>query len=238
MIKKDSLQALNPNHTILYVEDDDILRQNTAELFENFFHTIVLAKDGKEALSLYPQDFDIIITDIHMPNMDGIALSKAILAINKKQKIIVISAYNDTKYFIELINIGVAGFIQKPLNLEQVSTILGEVSAQIDIEKQNNLYIFIDTIFKWHKVLKILYKDDIKISLTANETELLHLFLNNLGQTFTDFDIFNHIYYDDADKTFSADAIKSLIKRLRKKLPHDIIHNHKNIGYSLTLTLS
>ncbi|RLA83029.1 MAG: DNA-binding response regulator, partial [Epsilonproteobacteria bacterium] len=60
-------------------------------------------------------------------------------------------------------------------------------------------------------------------------------FITNIGHKFTEFDIFNHINYDNIDKEFSSDAIKSLIKRLRKKLPKDSIQNHKSLGYSLNI---
>lgn len=234
-----NVQLSSQKYSVLYVEDDKELQDITAELFEGFFKSVTLAKNGIEALELYKEKkFDIVISDIQMPHMNGIELSKEILKIDKTQKIIIISAYNETHYFIELIKIGVNGFIQKPLNLKQIHEIFSEVCTDLDIKNTQSTYIELDDNYRWNKELKILYKLSQEVKLSSHEIDLLSLLLSNKGQKFTDQDIFNHIYYKDSDKEFSRDAIKSLIKRVRKKLPKDSIVTYKNIGYSFKLTLS
>ena len=129
--------------TILYVEDNQQLLVETEEALEDFFYHIDTAQNGQIALEKYEQyyeknayHYDIIITDINMPVMSGVELIKEIHKINIDQKIIVISAYNDSKRLIELINIGITNFIMKPLSPSQLMSILYEVSKQVSNQKQ------------------------------------------------------------------------------------------------------
>ncbi len=168
-----------------------------------------------------------------MPNMDGISLSKEIYKINPKQKIIIISSYNETNYFIELIKIGISGFIKKPLSLAEVLDIIYEVCNQLCDDKELNRYIEFSKDLKWDNKLKILFNNNIEIALTMNEINLMNLLVNNLNKKFTDLDIFNHIYYNNPEKEFSIDVIKGLLKRLRKKIPKNLIKNNPRLGYNI-----
>ena len=145
-----SVVAITNNLKILYVEDNKESRDQAHKLLINYFSEIDVASDGEEGLEYYKnyhldtnRYYDLVITDIEMPKMDGISMSKAIYGINKNQKIIVVSAYNDKKYFIDLINIGIEGFIQKPLSFEQVSEALKEFCKHFKdenlIKLDNNL---------------------------------------------------------------------------------------------------
>jgi DNA-binding response OmpR family regulator len=59
--------------------------------------------------------------------------------------------------------------------------------------------------------------------------------VQNQQQSFSAVEIFNHIYFDEPAREFSADSIKSLVKRLRKKLPENLIKNTQQLGYSINL---
>ena len=142
------LKEIAQNFSILYVEDDDMLRESTSMIFRNLFKELSIGVDGVEGLSLYNERvsthgdcFDIVISDIQMPNMGGIALSKEILKINRHQKIVIVSAYSETDYFIELIKMGVSSFIQKPISSTQIFDTLYEVCTSIYNEREGCRYI-------------------------------------------------------------------------------------------------
>lgn len=235
-----ALKELAQKYTILYAEDDSGLRENTSELLGYLFEKVIIAEDGADALLKYNDHYnstakhvDIVISDINMPNMDGIDLSREITRVNKNQKIIIVSAHNDTDYFIDLINIGVSGFIQKPLIYTQISEIVYEVCLELDSEREVLRYIQLNETFKWDCELKILRKNLEHVNLTSNETLIFDLFISRRDWIFSDSEIFYHINNDD--KEFSSNAVKSLVKRLRKKIPSKIIKTHKDMGYSLRL---
>lgn len=122
---------------LLYVEDDKALSEATYKTLSSFFKSISLAYDGQEGLALYKkQDFDMIITDIMMPLMDGKEMSKQIHKINPEQAIIVMSAHEDAKYLIELIEIGIYKFIQKPPNLQHLAQCILSTAININNAKK------------------------------------------------------------------------------------------------------
>lgn len=73
------LKAISSNVSILYVEDDDSLRQSVAKYLKLIFEVVDLAQDGVDGLKAFnKRDYDIVITDIQMPNMNGLEMIKAI----------------------------------------------------------------------------------------------------------------------------------------------------------------
>jgi YesN/AraC family two-component response regulator len=82
-----------------------------------FFSSVESAFDGKEGLQKYKTgNYDVIISDINMPNMNGVEMSKEIKKYNRDQTIIVLSAHNEPHFLIDLIETGINGFSQKPFN--------------------------------------------------------------------------------------------------------------------------
>ncbi len=129
-----ALKQLSQQLTVLYVEDDEDLRIQLAEFFSELFKRVDTAADGAEGLKLYQSYaeenssyYDIVVTDIAMPKLNGIDMSKAMLQLNKEQRIIATSAYEDREYLIHLINIGIDGFMQKPSTPENMINIFYKV---------------------------------------------------------------------------------------------------------------
>ncbi len=139
-ISLNELLALTSNLHILYAEDDIVLRENTVSLLSDLFEKIDEASDGIEALSLYKQtpfEYDIIITDLNMPHMNGMELIKSVQLINPNQLIIVISAHNETEYFLESIRNNVNGYILKPIDFDQLLETLYKVSTLATERKES-----------------------------------------------------------------------------------------------------
>lgn len=121
MVRAKDLVEYSKSLSILYVEDDDGIRESTTNVFQNFFKNVTIAIDGLKGLEEFEKEkFDIVVTDIRMPHMDGISMIKKIKEINEEQIIIVTSAHDDSSYLMELIDLGVDGFILKPLELEKL----------------------------------------------------------------------------------------------------------------------
>jgi YesN/AraC family two-component response regulator len=112
------LQLLAKNKKVLIVDDDEQIVDIMADILKKSFGTVVTAYNGKEALEKYTTDkFDLVITDIRMPKMDGIELSIEIRRLHHEQAIIVASAHSDSEYLMDLISLGINDFILKPIDM-------------------------------------------------------------------------------------------------------------------------
>jgi PAS domain S-box-containing protein len=118
--------------TVLYVEDEEIIRNEFVEILEGEVYQLYVAKNGEEGLSLFNEhNIDIVITDIRMPVMDGLSMSRAILEIRPNIPIIISSAFNDTQYLMESIKLGIHYYLIKPINLQELFSTLENVSANV-----------------------------------------------------------------------------------------------------------
>ena len=123
---------------VLYVEDDEVSRDKTLQLLKNFFHHITIAVDGIDGLRKFQKDsFDLLITDINMPNINGIEMLKKIRLINKEIPCIILSAHDDIDYFVESIKLCLDGYILKPIVTNQFIDILYKVVEKIKLKDEN-----------------------------------------------------------------------------------------------------
>lgn len=135
------LLPLTKTLDILYAEDDIALREATSELFIHLFASVDVAADGKEALDFYEKGkYDIIISDILMPYTTGLELAEIIKEEDNDQQIIFVSAYNDADYFERSIELGIDGYIVKPLNHAQLLKTLYKITSKIIEHKENIAY--------------------------------------------------------------------------------------------------
>lgn len=231
------LYTISNSLDVLYVEDDKLLQSKVQLILKDLFHTVDCSDDGSLGLEQYNKYYeeyasyyDLVITDIQMPKINGIDLSKAIRKINKDQTIIVISAHDDSDYLIEFIDIGINKFIKKPFDFGNLIESLLNI-----LESKNNDKIYLDTELFWDTRDLKLYKKDELIPLSNSELQLLKLFINNPSQVFSKYDIFNILEEDNFDAVSSDDSVKSIIKRLRKKIPADMIQNIYGKGYKFNI---
>ena len=132
---------------VLYVEDDENLLEDTSEILEDYFNLLDTALNGAIALEKYNSFFeengkyyDLVITDINMPVMDGEVLIKKIREILAEQPIIVISAHNETSRIIRLIQQNISNFILKPIEPVQLLTKLYGTCKSIYETSQTKKY--------------------------------------------------------------------------------------------------
>ena len=177
MIDYKNLYKFTNGLNVLYIEDDEALRVNSVELFEEFFKKVDNAIDGNAGLKEYIKFhknnetyYDIVFTDITMPNMDGHKLIDELRKINPSQVIIVISAYQETSRFIKLIEQGIESFILKPIKSDNLISVLYKVSKNINNGKLAKKHV--KSVKKFNKLLKQRVREEIKKN-TQKEIRLL-----------------------------------------------------------------
>ncbi len=231
---------------VLFVEDDEAIRKEVKELLLNIFPSVDTSPDGRDAYEKYinyyknnQKNYELIITDIKMPNLDGVSLSEKIFEHNEEQELIVLSAHNDSKYLLRLINLGISQFISKPIEIEKFISVIYIICERIFL-KQNqgkekeSVLITLSTKLVWNKVTKKLYEDETAIKLTKKELLLIELLIKE-GKTYTIEEIIKILWYDDDETTPDSKNLKNIISRLRKKIPDLLIENVYGFGYRLNL---
>ncbi|MCK5109951.1 MAG: response regulator [Arcobacteraceae bacterium] len=157
-IKLKKLYDISKDLNILFVEDEVKLRDQYAKFLKNIFKTVDTASNGEEGLTKYRnfheqkgKYYDLVISDIMMPKMNGIELSKNILKDNEEQQILIVSAYNDSNKLQSLMDLGIHFFIHKPMTLDNMTLVLSKVCSYINHQKEyylnaNNMKQTIDTL--------------------------------------------------------------------------------------------
>lgn len=241
------LEKYTKDIEVLFVEDDEAIRKETKELLEDIFQKeISIAKDGAEGfekyMDYYEQNnryFDLIITDIQMPKMNGIELSKKIYKQNSQQALIVLSAYNDSEYLMELINLGISQFILKPLNYDNFVDVIYKVSKKIyfnlndEAKEEEKTEIKLSDDLYWDTQIKQLKRDGELLKTTKKESLLLELLLKSPEKTHTNEEIIVHLWSDDEDKSPDITNLKNILTRFRKKIPDINIENIYSFGYRI-----
>jgi len=107
--------------SILYVEDEVLVVEQMIKVLGRFCDDVAVAYNGVEAIEeLSRRSFDLVITDVHMPRMDGIELTKYILANIPKQKLIVMTAYNQPEEIGAVEGLGIKNILFKPVAMSDL----------------------------------------------------------------------------------------------------------------------
>ena len=113
--------------SILYAEDEKSLREKTASFLKKIFMHVDVTVDGKEALDKYLNNkYDIVITDLQMPNMGGLELLSHIRKLNEQQEVIINSAYTETEFRDEVAKYNITNYIRKPIGINEIIKILND----------------------------------------------------------------------------------------------------------------
>lgn len=126
--------------TVLYVEDDGDTREQFREFLKRPVGTLISAANGVEGLEAFTAHSpDIVVTDILMPQMDGLTMSYEIRGISPTVPIIVLTAFEQTDYLMRAINIGVDKYVTKPVNSYLLFECLLECAHRLRAEEQLKL---------------------------------------------------------------------------------------------------
>ncbi len=139
------------NIRILYVEDDENIREQFLEILEIYTDTVYVSNDGREGLSAYEQYLpDLVITDIRMPGLSGLEMATAIKELNPEQPVLITTAFSDAEFLIEAVEIGVDGYIIKPINITKLLDSLCDVAKDLLLKRKlkqesENFHIMMDS---------------------------------------------------------------------------------------------
>ena len=191
---------MRKNIKILYVEDEKEIRENTKRPLEYLCDKLFVASDGQEGLELYRQhNPDIVVSDIKMPNMNGIDMCKAIKKIKKEQHIVFTTAHSESSYFIEAIEMQVDGYILKPIDYDLVENKIKNIIKQINTKyKLQQQEILTKEVAKLQDNLLVVLDKNQNI-IFSNDNFLDFFQIKNLTQFQRKYKKISDLFLDDKD---------------------------------------
>ncbi len=230
--------------SILFVEDHDDLRENIKEILKKFFGKVDGSKNGEDALKQYKEFYishskyyDIVISDIQMPRMNGVELVENIYITNPEQIIIVLSAFDDSKYLLPLINLGIEQFIKKPIDYQDLIKVLQKATKKILLKNEQKIHHSNPLVIKlagfciFNKETNMLQIDNVMVTLTKYEIIFLQMLTDNVGKIYSNEDITKR--YNSLNENLDIINIRKLVSKLRKKLSANCIESIYGVGYRI-----
>ncbi len=125
------------NVSILLVEDDKISRALYGKFLDNITDRIFTAENGREGVEAFQKHRpDIIVSDIKMPEMDGLEMIREVRKLDDQVKIVLVSGHQETDYFIQSIEMGIEGYLLKPVNQTQFKKVISELANNILLDRK------------------------------------------------------------------------------------------------------
>ncbi|MBZ7938991.1 response regulator [Campylobacter sp. W0014] len=216
------------NLTVLNVEDEEGVRKSLSANLSFFFKEVYEAKDGEEALNLFfEKNPDVIFMDICIPKFDGLEVLKKIKDLHKKIPIVIVSAYSEQEYFLKAIELHICKFLIKPFSRDEFINTLKHI-AQWMYEYTDNYRIKLqEDVFYEPNTSKIFHHQNV-FTLTKKEKQVFEYLLRNKNRAIS-FDELEIKLYNDVND--HKEALKAIVKQLRKKIPCKIIENVFGFGY-------
>jgi len=223
---KQNLTMLK-NLNILIAEDDAIILDELYKTTSILFKEVFTAVNGQDAYSIFEYEkIDLIITDLKMPLLGGMDLIKKIRKKNYEIPIIILSSFSEQETLLKALNLGVSGYLIKPVEFYELVDILLKAARCYD-DKQMQIIAFHNGKL-FNTQTKELFFEGKNIELGAKELALLELFLKNNNKTISKNEIITSLWPLDE---ITDSALKGVLNRLRKKIGEDHIINVKGFGW-------
>ncbi len=240
---------------ILLAEDERMLAEILSDTLGDRNFEVVLAYDGAKALEMAPREqFDVIVTDVMMPNIDGFTLVKKLRAQGCKTPVLFLTARNATDDVVKGFELGGDDYLKKPFAIDELIVRIkalaarGKTSAHTEETKRDNYKL---GKFAFTPSTNTLAKEDLSSNapgsadstaytlttkLAARESAVLEYLCINIGETVEASSILKDLWGDD--NFFNLRSLNVYITRLRNRLKDDPsieIANIRNVGYRLVV---
>jgi response regulator RpfG family c-di-GMP phosphodiesterase len=232
--------------SILIVDDDEIVLSMMADYLEGRGVSTTLAPDGQEALKLLSKyRYDLILTDIMMPNMDGIELLRLIHSGLPDQAVMIMTSSSEVTYSVEAMRLGAADYILKPLDMEDLENRIALSYMKMEARKRekNQQSQLIEKVLEQEKRLENNFLDSVRSLIHAIEardrytkghslrvTKLSDLLLRTLrveSELLSEVVLASQLH--DTGKLGISDAILNKPDKLTKS-EYDIMKTHPEVG--------
>ena len=217
---------------LLLIEDSESLRRSLGLGLQKLGYSVDSTGNGAEGLSMaLLEEYDLLILDLMLPHMDGMAILSALRKNNRDIRIIILSARNEPEDKTSGILAGADDYLSKPFSFDELGARLLNLMRRGSTRLKENKVVIQE--FELDLQLKQLSYLDNVVSLTPNEYKIIECLFLNKGKVITSETISEHItgHYDNVSKN----SIESHLSSARKKVK-DVgaclpVKNKRGFGY-------
>jgi len=200
--------------SILLVDDNPITREKIKSFLVLYTNHIYEASNGLEAIEIFHKcNPTIIISDVLMPEINGLKLTQTIRDLNQNTPIIIISTTSKESFLFDFMSLNLTDFILKPIDIEQLKKALSKCAKIIEEKDLDKIQIGPDSYYSFSK--KCIRSKEKSIQLTPKEVLLIELLLKNKNILVSKEQIEQEVYGFDI---MTSSALNNLIYRLREKI--------------------
>lgn len=217
---------------ILIIDDEPDLLEKLDTLLTSELYTVMTAADGHAGLEKIWNDiYDLILLDIMLPGMDGLAVLAEIRAAGIETPVLMLTAKGDIDDKVTGLNLGADDYLAKPFS---VAELLARVRALIRRGNTGNPVIEVEDI-RLNTISREVTRNGEVLTLTSKEFAILEFLLHNRGRAISRFTLAEHVWGDNFDPFSMSNFIDVHMSNLRKKLKspdrEPFIKSIRGVGY-------
>jgi two-component system OmpR family response regulator len=214
---------------ILVVEDDTNLNRQIKDALTEGGYAVDVAFDGEEGHFLgETEPYDAVVLDIGLPQMDGLSVLEEWRRAGKSMPVLLLTARDRWSDKVQGIDAGADDYLAKPFHMEELLARLRALVRRAAGHASNEITagpVRLDV-----KAGKVTV-DGQAIKLTSHELRLLSYLMHHKGKVVSRTELTEHLYDQDFDR--DSNTIEVFVGRLRKKLPEEVIHTVRGLGYQI-----
>lgn len=221
---------------ILIVEDEEKIANFLRRGLTEEHYAVDIARDGEEGLRKFRiNEYDIIVLDLMLPKIDGLAVCREIRTKNTNVPILILTAKDDITDRVSGLDAGADDYMTKPFSFSELSA---RIRALLRRSKEADPPILVIDDLSMNPATRSVQRGDTLITLTAREYSLLEYFMRNANSVLTKTKIIEHVW--DYNYDGLSNIVETYIRYLRKKIqtrPKDkrLIHTLRGVGYVLKM---
>jgi DNA-binding response OmpR family regulator len=219
---------------LLVVEDETSLADAIKEGLEDHYFTVDVAYDGESALDKIEieETYDLIILDIMLPKIDGIALLKKIREEGYKMPVLMLTARDGVDDKVRSLDSGADDYLTKPFDFRELLARIRAITRR-NKESKNSILKIDDLVV--NRDSHVVIRNGKEIELTRKEYEILEYLLLNKGRVIPKSELESHLW--DENAKLWSDPVRTHVKNLRKKIDKgfkkELIVTIRGIGYKI-----
>ena len=214
---------------ILVVEDDTNLNRQIKDALTEGGYAVDVAFDGEEGHFLGDTEpYDAVILDLGLPKLDGVQVLERWRKAGKSMPVLLLTARDRWSDKVQGIDAGADDYVAKPFHMEELLARLRALVRRAAGHSSNEITagpVRLDV-----KAGKVTV-DGQAIKLTSHELRLLSYLMHHKGKVVSRTELTEHLYDQDFDR--DSNTIEVFVGRLRKKLPEEVIHTVRGLGYQI-----